>query len=97
MPFYLEYGFADLGATAANCVVKEWTDKGGKVFAHRAPCRSSTSSCRAGSREERERIHDALLGSRNRTRAGGRFRRRLQGVRRPDAEIEEETIGWLGL
>ena len=32
VPFYLEYGFADIGATAASSVVKEWTDKGGKVF-----------------------------------------------------------------
>jgi ABC-type phosphate/phosphonate transport system substrate-binding protein len=32
VPFYLEYSFADVGATAANSVVKEWTDKGGKVF-----------------------------------------------------------------
>jgi ABC-type nitrate/sulfonate/bicarbonate transport system substrate-binding protein len=32
VPFYLEYSFADVGATAANAVVKEWVDKGGKVF-----------------------------------------------------------------
>jgi phosphonate transport system substrate-binding protein len=28
VPFYVEYGFAQAGATAANSVVKAWTDKG---------------------------------------------------------------------
>ena len=31
VPFYLDYDFADVGATAANAVVKSWTGKGGKV------------------------------------------------------------------
>ncbi len=34
------------GATAANAVVKAWTDKGGKVLIARARCRSSRSSSR---------------------------------------------------
>ena len=32
VPFYIENGFAHVGATAANAVVKAWTDKGGKVL-----------------------------------------------------------------
>src|SRR4029453_17065673 len=32
VPFYIENGFAEVGATAANAVVKSWTDKGGKVL-----------------------------------------------------------------
>ena len=31
VPFYIENGFAEVGATAANSVVKAWTDKGGKI------------------------------------------------------------------
>ena len=33
VPFYLEHGFAQVGATAARSVVKSWTDKGGRVVA----------------------------------------------------------------
>jgi len=31
VPFYVQYGFAQIGATAAKAVAKDWTDKGGKV------------------------------------------------------------------
>ncbi len=31
VPFYITYGFAQVGATAAKGVAKDWTDKGGKV------------------------------------------------------------------
>ena len=32
VPFMVDYGFAELGATAASAVIKEYTDKGGKIL-----------------------------------------------------------------
>ena len=32
VPFMLDYGFAEVGATAASAVIKAYTDKGGKVL-----------------------------------------------------------------
>jgi phosphonate transport system substrate-binding protein len=32
VPFMVDYGFAEVGATAATAVIKEYTDKGGKVL-----------------------------------------------------------------
>ena len=37
VPFYIDNGFASAGATAANAVVKAWTDKGGKVLVRSRP------------------------------------------------------------
>lgn len=37
VPFMVEYGFAEVGATAASAVIKEWTDKGGKVMLQAKP------------------------------------------------------------
>src|SRR6266581_8522437 len=37
VPFYVQYGFAQAGATAAKSVIKEWTDKGGKVLLSSRP------------------------------------------------------------
>lgn len=37
VPFMVEYGFAEVGATAAAPVIKEFTDKGGKVLLQSKP------------------------------------------------------------
>jgi ABC-type phosphate/phosphonate transport system substrate-binding protein len=37
VPFMLDYGFAEVGATAAGAVIKEYTDKGGKVLLKSKP------------------------------------------------------------
>jgi len=37
VPFMLEYGFAEVGATAAAAVIKAYTDKGGKVLLKSKP------------------------------------------------------------
>jgi phosphonate transport system substrate-binding protein len=37
VPFMVEYGFAEVGATAATAVIKEFTDKGGKVLLQSRP------------------------------------------------------------
>ena len=65
VPFYLEYGFADVGATAANSVVKEWADKGGKVFlkSRPVPIKYFIVSTKV-SADEQERIQHALAHAR---------------------------------
>ncbi|HKU85422.1 MAG TPA: PhnD/SsuA/transferrin family substrate-binding protein [Casimicrobiaceae bacterium] len=99
VPFYIENGFADFGATAANSVVKEWTDKGGKVVlrSRAVPIKQFIASNRL-SQDEREKIREALL-SLAQTEPG---RRALaasgyKGFVAPDAEVEKTTIAWLGL
>ena len=37
VPFMVDYGFAEVGATAASAVIKEYTDKGGKVMLKSKP------------------------------------------------------------
>jgi ABC-type phosphate/phosphonate transport system substrate-binding protein len=99
VPFYLEYGFANVGATAANAVVKGWTDKGGKVVlrSRGVPIKQFIASSRLTS-EERERIRDVLIGlpqsepGRRALTASG-----YKAFVATDAEVEEKTIAWLGL
>jgi phosphonate transport system substrate-binding protein len=99
VPFYLENGFASVGATAASSVVKQWTDKGGKVVlrSRGVPIKQLIASSRLPS-EERERIHEVLVGLAQ-TDAG---RRALaasgyKAFVSTDADLEEKTIAWLGL
>lgn len=99
VPFYIENGFADVGATAANAVVKQWTDKGGKVFARSlsVPIKQFVASTRL-SPEERERIHDALINlgqtdpGRRALAASG-----YKGFVTPNRDVEAASIAWLGL
>jgi ABC-type phosphate/phosphonate transport system substrate-binding protein len=99
VPFYLENGFAQVGATAANAVVKHWTDKGGKVFAHSrgVPIKQFVASTRLTS-DERDRIRDVLvkLGDtdpgRRALAASG-----YKGFVLPNHEVETASIAWLGL
>ncbi len=99
VPFYLENGFAHVGATAANAVVKAWTDKGGKVvFRSRGvPIKQFIVSSRL-SPQEQERIQDVLV---NLTQSEpGRRALAVSGYKGfvvPDAELEQATIAWLRL
>lgn len=99
VPFYLEYGFADVGATAANAVVKEWTDKGGKVFlkSRSVPIKYFLASTKL-STEEQERIQHALLTLAQ--TEPGRLALGAVGYRgfvAPDHAIDVTAIAWLGL
>ena len=87
------------GATAANAVVKQWTDKGGKVLvpvaagADQADHRVDQD---VGGRAQR--IRDALLTLRD-SKPG---RDALEAVgygasSLPNADFESSTIAWLGL
>jgi ABC-type phosphate/phosphonate transport system substrate-binding protein len=99
VPFYLQYDFANVGATAANAVVKEWTDKGGKVvFRSRGvPIKQFIVSSRLAP-DEQERIRDVLINlpqtepGRRALAASG-----YKGFVATNSEIEATTIDWLGL
>jgi len=99
VPFYLENGFANVGATAASSVVKQWTDKGGKVVlrSRGVPIKQLIASSRLSS-EERERIHEVLVGLAQSD--AGRRALAASGYKAfvsTDADLEEKTIAWLGL
>lgn len=99
VPFYLENGFAQAGATAANAVVKAWTEKGGKVLvrSRAVPIKQVIASARL-SADEQQKIRDALLGLRD--AKGGREALESVGYRgfaAPSPETEAATIAWLGL
>jgi phosphonate transport system substrate-binding protein len=99
VPFYLDNGFAQAGATAANAVVKGWTDKGGKVLARSraVPIKQIIVSAKMPA-DERQKIRDALIGLRD--AKGGREVLDTVGYRgfvAPDADVEAATIAWLGL
>jgi phosphonate transport system substrate-binding protein len=99
VPFYLENDFADVGATAANAVVKTWTGKGGKVMvrSRSVPIKHVIASTKL-SADDVERIREALLNLSN-TDPG---RKALsitgyKGFQAPNSEVEVSAIAWLGL
>ena len=98
-PFYIEKGFAQVAATAANSVVKAWTDKGGKVLVRSrpVPIKQIIVSTKLPV-DEQQRLHDTLLALAN-TKPG---RDVLEAVGyksfvAPNPEFESATIAWLGL
>jgi phosphonate transport system substrate-binding protein len=99
VPFYIENGFAQAGATAAKSVVKSWTDKGGKILVQsRAVPIKQLLVSNAMPAEEQERIRTALLGigqskpGRDALDAIG-----YKGFVATNPEVEVSTIAWLGL
>ena len=99
VPFYLEYDFAQVGATGANAVAKEWTDKGGKVFVRSrgVPIKQIVMSSRT-SAEDRAKLRDALVGLSQHD--AGRKALAVTGYKgfvAPDPTVEASTIAWLGL
>ena len=99
VPFYIDYDFADAGATAANAVVKAWQSKGGKVIvkSRPVPIKQFIVSTKLPA-DEVERIREALLALPN-TEPG---RKALaasgyKGFQAPQADVETATITWLGL
>ena len=99
VPFYIENGFANVGATAANAVVKAWTDKGGKVLyrSRAVPIKQFIVSTRV-SPEDQQKLRDALLTLRD--NKGGRDALDAVGYKgfvAPNPEVESSTIAWLGL
>ena len=99
VPFYIENGFAQAGVTAANSVVKSWTDKGGKVLvkSRPVPIKQFIVSTKLPA-DDQQRIRDALLTLRD--SKPGRDALETVGYRgfvAPNPELEAATIAWLGL
>ena len=99
VPFYLDYDFADVGATAANAVVKSWTGKGGKVAvkSRSLPIKHIIASTKLTA-DEMERVREALIGLAN-SEPGRKVLATTgyKGFQAPNAEVEATTIAWLGL
>jgi phosphonate transport system substrate-binding protein len=95
VPFYIENGFAQAGATAANSVVKAWTEKGGKVLyrSRPVPIKQIIVSAKLPA-DEQQKIRDALVGLRDpkALEIVG-----YKGFVAPNPEVESSTIAWLGL
>ena len=99
VPFYIENGFAQVGATAAKGVIKAWTDKGGKVLAQSrsVPIKQFIVSTRLPA-EEQTRVREALIAMSN--TKPGRDALEITGYKgfiAPDPQIESASIAWLGL
>ncbi|HVE51620.1 MAG TPA: PhnD/SsuA/transferrin family substrate-binding protein [Casimicrobiaceae bacterium] len=99
VPFYIDHDFADVGATAANAVVKAWTSKGGKVAvkSQSVPIKQIIASSKLPA-DDFERVREVLLTLPN-TEPG---RKALaasgyKGFQLPNAEVEATSIVWLGL
>ena len=95
VPFYIENGFAQAGATAANAVVRSWTEKGGKVLyrSRPVPIKQIIVSTRLGA-DDHQKIRDALVNLRDpkALEIVG-----YKGFVLPNPEVESSTIAWLGL
>ncbi|TMH34886.1 MAG: phosphate/phosphite/phosphonate ABC transporter substrate-binding protein [Betaproteobacteria bacterium] len=99
VPFYVQHGFATVGATAAKSVAKEWTDKGGKVVltSRPLPIKQWIVSSKLPA-EEVERIREVLLGVAQ-SDAGKHALSVLgyKGFVATDHDDELKAIAWLGL
>jgi ABC-type phosphate/phosphonate transport system substrate-binding protein len=95
VPFYIENSFAQAGATAANSVVRAWTEKGGKVLykSRPVPIKQIIVSTRM-SADEQQKVRDALINLRDpkALEIVG-----YKGFIPPNPEIESTSIAWLGL
>ena len=99
VPFYIENGFAQAGATAAKSVVKAWTDKGGKVLVQsRAVPIKQVLVSSAMPAEEQERIRTALLGmAQSKPGKDALDAIGYKGFVATSPDVEASTIAWLGL
>ena len=99
VPFYVQYGFATVGATAAKSVAKEWTDKGGKVVltSRPVPIKQWIVSSKL-SADDVEKIRSVLLGAAQ-SDTGKQALSTLgyKGFVATSHDDELKAIAWLGL
>lgn len=99
VPFYIENTFASVGATAASSVVKQWTEKGGKVVVRsRGVAIKQVIVSTQVPQETRERVRDVLLHLAQ-TEPGRKALAALgyKGFVAPEADAEQAAIAWLGI
>jgi phosphonate transport system substrate-binding protein len=99
VPFYIENGFAQVGATAAKAVIKGWTDKGGKILVQSrpVPIKQFIASSKMPA-EDQAKIREALIAM-VQTKPG-RDALEIVGYKgfvAPEAQVESASIAWLGL
>jgi ABC-type phosphate/phosphonate transport system substrate-binding protein len=99
VPFYVQYNFAQAGATAAKAVAKDWTDKGGKVVlsSRPIPIKQWIVSTKVPA-DEVEKIHAVLVGAAQND-AGKQALVTLgyKGFVPASHDDELKAIAWLGL
>jgi ABC-type phosphate/phosphonate transport system substrate-binding protein len=99
VPFYIDKGFAEYGATAANAVVKSWTEKGGKSYAKSrpVPIKQVIGSTRLA-QADLDRIREILV-SLSQTDAGQKVLAATgyKGFVAPNPEVEKSVMAWLGI
>jgi len=99
IPFMMEYGFYEIGITAAGTVVKEWQSKGGKILfeSRPVPIKHVIASPNVP-KEDVEKIRDVFLNL-ERTKGGQAILRKLgfAGYLKPDAKQTVELTKWLGV
>jgi hypothetical protein len=93
VPFYVEYGFAQAGATAAKAVAKSWTSKGGKILltSRPTPIKQFIASSRAVRGRRRESAHRSDDVGAERRRQARSYHARLPRIR--SAESRRRTEG----
>ncbi len=99
VPFYVQYGFAQVGATAAKSVAKDWTDKGGKVVltSRPVPIKQWIVSTKVPA-DDVEKIRSVLLGAAQND-PGKQALNTLgyKGFVPTSHDDEVKVIAWLGL
>ncbi len=99
VPFYVEHGFAQAGATAAKAVVQSWTQKGGKVLlSSRTVAIKQMIASTMIPAEDEQQIHVVLLGLTQSD--AGRSALAILGYKgfvEPVRDDEQKAIAWLGL
>src|SRR5262245_2729933 len=99
IPFMMEYGFYQVGITAAGSVVKEWQSKGGKVLfeSRPVPIKHVIASPNVP-KEEVQKIRDVFLNLEH-TKGGQAILQKLgfTGYLKPDENQTAELTKWLGI
>jgi len=99
IPFMMEYGFYEIGITAAGTVVKEWQSKGGKILfeSRPVPIKHVIASPNVP-QEDVEKIRAVFLNL-ERTKGGQAILRKLgfAGYLKPDEKQTVELTKWLGI
>lgn len=99
VPFYVQYGFAQVGATAAKSVAKDWTEKGGKVVlsSRPVPIKQWIVSSKVPA-DDVEKVRAVLLGAaQNEPGKQALSALGYRGFVASSHEDELKAITWLGL
>jgi hypothetical protein len=97
VPFYVEHGFAQAGATAAKAVRRRGLRRGQGAFVFASRCHQADDRLHRSSGRRRTAIHDVLLTSRKTTQAEVRLRLSVTRDSSSPRARGAKAIAWLGL